>query len=315
MSIWPILLINLNLPPHERVKQENLICVGFIPDGAKHLDSFFFPLIQTFASWTGMQTILIYLLSMLKIILELCIVIDLTSDVVSSGTLAFGTGDLPAVSAMLGIRGHTAKCHCRYCLIEGIPEFGKPRSAQYFPLQFPSGQQFALYNKEGANIGTARSTKHYQINDIVNPTSWLARTPEKFKEAHDTIESMKSNPTISKSDLEKYQKKTGINGKTVLTLLPSMIPPQCFPLDTMHLIMLNIFWRMFLLWSGNFFKSQNGVASFTEEYELSGAIWTKIGDETENHRSSLPLSFGSPCRDINKHWRGYKAEEWQNWML
>lgn len=237
-------------------------------------------------------------------------------DVASSGTLAFGTGDIPAVSAMLGIRGHTAKLHCRYCLIEGIPESENPRSAQYYPIHFPSGQQFALFNRTGIQIGTARSSKHYCIDDIVNPTSTLARTPESFQEAYHTIKTMKSNPTTSKTDLEIYKKKTGINGSTVFTILPSMIPPQCFPLDIMHLIILNIFRRMFLLWSGNFFrKSTDENKSFTAEFELSGADWAKIGEETERNRSSLPLSFGFPCRDINKHWKGYKAEEWQNWML
>jgi hypothetical protein len=46
--IWPLLLINLNLPPAERVKRCNMILVGFIP-GPKEpndLDSFLFPLIQ-----------------------------------------------------------------------------------------------------------------------------------------------------------------------------------------------------------------------------------------------------------------------------
>jgi hypothetical protein len=46
--IWPLLLINLNLPPAERVKRCNMILVGFVP-GPKEpndLDSFLFPLIQ-----------------------------------------------------------------------------------------------------------------------------------------------------------------------------------------------------------------------------------------------------------------------------
>jgi hypothetical protein len=46
--IWPLLLINLNLPPAERVKRCNMILVGFVP-GPKEpndLDSFLFPLVQ-----------------------------------------------------------------------------------------------------------------------------------------------------------------------------------------------------------------------------------------------------------------------------
>jgi hypothetical protein len=46
--IWPLLLINLNLPPAERVKRCNMILVGFVPGPKepKDLDSFLFPLIQ-----------------------------------------------------------------------------------------------------------------------------------------------------------------------------------------------------------------------------------------------------------------------------
>jgi hypothetical protein len=48
--IWPLLLINLNLPPEERVKRCNMILMGFIPgpQEPKDLDSFLFPLVQEF---------------------------------------------------------------------------------------------------------------------------------------------------------------------------------------------------------------------------------------------------------------------------
>ncbi|KAI5816186.1 Transposase family tnp2-domain-containing protein [Pyronema omphalodes] len=49
-SIWPLLLINLNLPPKVRVKRSNMICVGFVPGPRepKNLDSFLAPLIEEF---------------------------------------------------------------------------------------------------------------------------------------------------------------------------------------------------------------------------------------------------------------------------
>jgi hypothetical protein len=50
IMIWPLLLINLNLPPTERVKRCNMILMGFIPGPKepKDLDSFLFPLVQEF---------------------------------------------------------------------------------------------------------------------------------------------------------------------------------------------------------------------------------------------------------------------------
>src|SRR5437762_12238188 len=49
-AIWMIMLLNLNLPPGERVKLENVILCGFVP-GPKNpqdLDSYMHPLVQEF---------------------------------------------------------------------------------------------------------------------------------------------------------------------------------------------------------------------------------------------------------------------------
>ncbi|ODQ54205.1 hypothetical protein SAICODRAFT_45375, partial [Saitoella complicata NRRL Y-17804] len=45
-GVWPILLINLNLPPDQRYKQENMILVGIIPgpNEPTEIDTFLLPL-------------------------------------------------------------------------------------------------------------------------------------------------------------------------------------------------------------------------------------------------------------------------------
>jgi hypothetical protein len=49
-DVWPLLLINLNLPPEIRVKKENMLLCGFIPGprNPKDLNSFLRPLIDEF---------------------------------------------------------------------------------------------------------------------------------------------------------------------------------------------------------------------------------------------------------------------------
>src|SRR6516165_3761339 len=49
-SVWPLLLVNLNLPPSVRFKEEKLILVGVIPGPRqpKDMNSFFRPLIDEF---------------------------------------------------------------------------------------------------------------------------------------------------------------------------------------------------------------------------------------------------------------------------
>jgi hypothetical protein len=65
-TIWPILLICMNLPPNERFKRRNLLVVGFVPGPTEphNLNSFLYPLIQEFLTldkgvkaWNGYRGI------------------------------------------------------------------------------------------------------------------------------------------------------------------------------------------------------------------------------------------------------------------
>ena len=229
----------------------------------------------------------------------------------------FGTGDFPAISKLLGLKGHNAKCHCRYCLIEGISKGFGNGSAQYFPLQFPNHRPLYSNHGPGTLEKKARSEMHYNVEDVMNPESHLARTFQNMKDSYLLLKQMKADSNISAAEVEYYSKSTGINGQTILTQLPTMIYPQCFPLDVMHLIFLNVFKRMYSHWSGSFFKTNIGIRDEQpkQDYEIPESTWINIGKEMESNRNSLPLSFGSYTRDIYKYWRGYKAEEWKNWMI
>lgn len=51
-SVWPLLLINLNLPPKQRLELNNMMLVGVIPGpkNPENIDSFLEPLVQEFES-------------------------------------------------------------------------------------------------------------------------------------------------------------------------------------------------------------------------------------------------------------------------
>jgi hypothetical protein len=34
----------------------------------------------------------------------------------------------------------------------------------------------------------------------------------------------------------------------------------------------------------------------------------------ESNRKQMPLEFGRPLRNIQKHYNGFKAVEWSNWI-
>lgn len=209
------------------------------------------------------------------------------------------SGDSPASAKMMGMRGHTAKFHCRYCLIEGVT-LGDGSSTQYFPLIYPCNRP-----------DCERSVRDYNINQIIDPNGKYARTPELMQKTYDKITESSKLPGTTPAQLETLRKATGVNYAPIITKLPTIIPPRSFPLDFMHLVILNIFRRMFTHWTGRF----PHTPPVTCIYRISDATWKKIGSTTASNRQHMPLSFGSPYRDIYKHWKGFKAEEWKNWML
>jgi hypothetical protein len=79
----------------------------------------------------------------------------------------------------------------------------------------------------------------------------------------------------------------------------------------MHLFFENISINMFKHWTGSFLKNINQV---NEDYVISNTIWKEIGKTMEKSRQRIPLEFGRPPRDIFKHFNGFKAKEWSDWI-
>ena len=60
---WVFLFINANLPPLERVKQENLMVEAVIPgpNSPKNMNTFLYPLIQELKLLEGMKYLILYI--------------------------------------------------------------------------------------------------------------------------------------------------------------------------------------------------------------------------------------------------------------
>ncbi|KEP49798.1 transposase family Tnp2 protein [Rhizoctonia solani 123E] len=106
-SCWPLILVNLNLPPEERTHLENLICVGVIPGpkSPKNLGSYLWPLMEellqlasgvsaTDVSTQKLFSLRAYLLSVF--------------------------GDIPAITKLLEFVGHNGRYPCRFCLMSAV---------------------------------------------------------------------------------------------------------------------------------------------------------------------------------------------------
>jgi hypothetical protein len=128
-TCWLLLIINYNLPPDERMKIDNLICIGVIP-GPKcpaDINSFLQPLIDE--------------------LLELARGVDAV-DVTQHKLFALRAhlmtifGDIPALTKILEFIGHNGCFPCRFCLIPTVAgATSGGGSHRYCPLQQPNGFQ------------------------------------------------------------------------------------------------------------------------------------------------------------------------------
>ena len=118
-SAWPVILINLNLPPKIRTRLRWLLCYAVIPAPSmiKNLDSYLIPLYEELAGLARGEVTLdpwaeeffwfhVYLI------------------------LAFG--DYPALTKLMHMKGHNGLCLCRFCEIHGLRPPGV--KVYYVPL-------------------------------------------------------------------------------------------------------------------------------------------------------------------------------------
>ena len=110
-DVWPLICLNLNLPPSEQFQEDNVLPLAIIP-GLKepvNLDSFISPMVDEVLhlSQNSMQYYDTYANETfnLKVHIVIC------------------TGDTPAVTKLISMKKSTAKYCCRICKIKGRCNF------------------------------------------------------------------------------------------------------------------------------------------------------------------------------------------------
>src|SRR5882762_10470684 len=84
--------------------------------------------------------------------------------------------------------------------------------------------------------------------------------------------------------------------------------PNCFPLDLMHLVSLNIPDLLLSLWRGTLYHEKNDDKSTWDWAVLRGDIWKDHGKVVASTTPQLPGSFDRPPRNpAEKMSSGYKA--------
>ncbi|GET63857.1 transposase domain-containing protein [Rhizophagus irregularis DAOM 181602=DAOM 197198] len=138
---WIVLFINANLPPHQRVKKENLLITSIIPGpkAPKNFNSFMKPIVE-----------------------ELCLLNDgvecydsaTNENFLLKVTVLSWSGDTPGLSKLACLTGHNSYMACRYCNLRGIYN-----NQIYYPTTPPSIETYKTYNPSDLPKRTHRDYK------------------------------------------------------------------------------------------------------------------------------------------------------------
>jgi len=121
-SVWPVILVNYNLPPKVRTRRDRILCYGVIPGTVKNLDSYLIPLHNE-----------------LNELAKGAVTLDPWAEEMfwQHVYLILGFGDYLGISKLTRMKGHNGLHPCRFCEILGIrAEGGK---VYYVPLYRPEG--------------------------------------------------------------------------------------------------------------------------------------------------------------------------------
>jgi hypothetical protein len=267
-EVTPVILINLNLPPDERYKIENILVSLVIPGPhkPKELDTFLQPFVEEMKQLdSGIEAFDAYTKCAFTLRAWTIIV----------------TGDGPAISDAIGFkRPGNAFRPCRFCLIKG---------------QMEQMEQTDL----------KRSKTYYVPHTDYNFDSPPLRCGD-LREVIDLVVTADS-PIASKD--------SGINRASILTELRSLHFSRSFPIDIMHCILLNITETLFTLWNRTKLSSVQNTQSTGGDCYLSKDSIDAISKSLANARSDIPAGLCRAPRRIDNHYKGYKATEWEAWLI
>ena len=260
-TAWILLIFNYNLPPEQRFRRDNILCVGIIPGPKKpwDADSFIHPLVRE--------------------LLELAVGVS-AYDALSRSVFALhaylitGFGDIPAVSMLMHMKGHNGVCPCRMCGILGIRIPDSRNKTHYVPLS---------------------RRNHPAPTDVVEyrPEELPLRSHDQFMAQAKAVESA---PT--EVQREELAKAYGIKGTPLLSALGSLRFPQSFPYDFMHLIWENLIPNLVLFWSGRY-KGMDEGQPYVLSPDIWQAVGTASAAATRTIPSSFGSSIPNPAKDCS----------------
>ena len=276
-SAWAFILFNYNLPPDIRFHVDYILALGVIgPRKPVDFDSFLWPTIQ----------------ELLRLMVGIR-AFDAIASVIFClrAFLILVFGDIPAVSAMMQMKGHNGISPCRMCKIIGLRLPNSRATTHYVPLD-RSRHPDTRTNPNA--VGT------------FDPNNLPMRTHSELRNQAEEVQI-----AVTNDNAEDRGKAYGVKGLSIFFYLSSISFPISFPYDFMHLIWENLIPNLVLLWTASFKDLDQGSGL----YELPQTVWEAIGRATADSGSHIPSAYGSRLPNIAKHKSFYSAEMWSFWAM
>lgn len=268
-TCWPLMLHNLNLAPDIRTHNEELIPLGIVPGPkkAKDFDSFLFPMVEE--------------------LLELAVGVrtwdaDAGRFFTLRAHLLFASGDTPAVSMFMNMKGTNSYCPCRMCTAMGVRHQSSSATIPYLPLR-PSRIDHTMTDYDPLNLPLRDHAT------FLRDASDAAAAP-------------------SKAEHNRRSRKHGINGISILSRLPTINFPLSFPIDFMHLVFENAVPTLVNL-IGGLVRNLNN-----ERFVLSKETWEKLGRATAASGRTIPSCFAANPPNFVECRQACTADSWSFWI-
>lgn len=184
---------------------------------------------------------------------------------------------------LMQMSGPNGKSPCPYCSVKGF--WSACGRHYYYPLRLPP-------DKESLDRPTA-----------YDPHNLPQRTTLKQLIYH-----------VCAAGDDNLYKESGVAGLSIFMELDTVLWPESFCINTMHLVLENLLALLYRLWTGTFHKDDEGANTTKPDYVLSKVVWENIGDEMDTAKSTIPTAFGRTPRSIFRHSAGFKAVEWWNFL-
>lgn len=214
---WPIIAMIHNLPLSRRFLMRNAVPLGFVkgPDEPARLDTFLYPLVEEIRSINanGGTAFKFYDGNVRKVRVHVLWI----------------KGDGTASCKVGGFVGAKGKHMCRFCDIEGH------KCSHCRSYYFPSSIRVCEANETN---GRRRNLRKYDPGDL--PIRDQREIASKFQQLANANTKHKRN---------RLRTETGIEMRTVLYEIPTLVPFESFPLDVMHIVM-NLTNDLVTLWKG-----------------------------------------------------------------